>query len=189
MNTIDATPHISVGDVSPCSVGATCSLNCRSVLIPRNECTRSARRAPLRNEAIATPSMKSPKSSGAAPLRAARKRFAMSVADPRSVRRRQARPDPGDDGTDDWRAAQQRFRWWPTRWNRPNSSTTAVGTSRSTSKVSVKPRANAMLVHCLRMPNGGRMFTCCDVADFISSAARLEKIAAVLLRRRIFIHG
>ena len=36
MNTIDATPHISVGDVSPCSVRATRSLNWRSVQIPRD---------------------------------------------------------------------------------------------------------------------------------------------------------
>jgi hypothetical protein len=35
MNTIDATPHISVGDVSPCSVRATRSLNWHSVQIPR----------------------------------------------------------------------------------------------------------------------------------------------------------
>lgn len=35
MNTIDATPHVSGGDVSPCSVRATRSLNWHSVQIPR----------------------------------------------------------------------------------------------------------------------------------------------------------
>src|SRR6202051_4702004 len=75
MNTVDATPHVSGSDVSPCSVGATCSLNWRSVVIPRNERARDRSDALPRIEASARPSMKSPRSSAATPLQAARKCF------------------------------------------------------------------------------------------------------------------
>jgi hypothetical protein len=71
MNTIDATPHVSVGDASPCSVGATCSLNCGSVLIPRNARERICAKRASHIDAIAIASAKSPRSCGAMPLHAA----------------------------------------------------------------------------------------------------------------------
>src|ERR1700686_2462829 len=79
MNTIDATPHVSGGDVSPCSVGATCSLNWRSVLIPRNACARDWRYALPRNEAIAVASTKSLQSSGAMSLHATCKQLCVCL--------------------------------------------------------------------------------------------------------------
>jgi diguanylate cyclase (GGDEF)-like protein len=54
------------------------------------------------------------------------------------------------------------------------------------------PDGRHIRVHCLQMPNGGRMFTYCDVTDLIRNAEQLEKLATIdsmtnLYNRRHFL--
>ena len=54
------------------------------------------------------------------------------------------------------------------------------------------PDGRHIRVHCLQMPNGGRMFTYCDVTDLIRNAEQLEKLATIdamtnLFNRRHFL--
>jgi diguanylate cyclase (GGDEF)-like protein len=54
------------------------------------------------------------------------------------------------------------------------------------------PDGRHIRVHCLQMPNGGRMFTYCDVTDLIHNAKQLEKLATIdsmtnLYNRRHFL--
>jgi len=55
MNTIERTPHVSVGDVSPCSVGATRWLNFRSVVLRRNMANEAPPNPAASIEVIAFP--------------------------------------------------------------------------------------------------------------------------------------